>query len=130
MLDIFHSALFRLRIDLCCITILNTHNFRKYISVNPKKLNERNCQKLYANVYSTSMEEDGALICCVKNEHQSTINESTSSRNVLISSLEPHWWDSLSYEGYLCNQKVCVLILVIRRVSKLLHLLEQSFSSS
>lgn len=57
-------------------------------------------------MYSTSKEEDGALICCVENEHQSTISGATSSRNVLVSSLEPHWWDSLSYEGYLCNQKI------------------------
>jgi hypothetical protein len=59
------------------------------------------------------MEENGALICCVKKEYQFQRNVSTSNRNVLVSWTEPHWWDSLSYEGYLCNQKVCSWIVFV-----------------
>jgi len=44
------------------------------------------CKKLYVNVYSSSPEEDGAMICC--NDY---LDE---------------WLQLFSYEGFLCNSKV------------------------
>jgi hypothetical protein len=45
------------------------------------------CRKLYVNVYSTSPEEEGAVICCT--DHLD------------------NWWNIFSHEGFLCNSKVC-----------------------
>lgn len=97
----FSSGLLVLMFSMIC------NGGRKYISVNPKK-GEMICQKLYVNVYSSSANEPGSMICCVpsSSDLHNNLERMKSYENVLVSSTNPSWWESLSYEGYLCNQKV------------------------
>ena len=60
------------------------------------------CNKLYVNVFSSSHEEEGAMICC---------NDDLDD-----------WQQLFSYDGYLCNKKVSFLYPIFRNEFKFLLL--------
>lgn len=73
-------------LTLCFSIVCN--GGRKYIAVDHSKYKSIQCDKLFVNVYSTSADEEGALICC--RDHDSTNSFS----------------EIMTYEGFLCNKKV------------------------
>jgi len=90
-----------------CSGMLRNWGGRKYIPVSSEAMPLRSCKKLYANVYALSETENGALICC-------------GGSNI------EGWWDVISYEGFLCSQKIKPLPLV-KSITRLPDLLLLTF---
>ena len=85
----FYSQLlfYAVKFDINNLFILVCYNYRKYVPADPQKdRSELSCNKLYVNVYSSSLDDEGAVICCTDHLEQ--------------------WTNLFSYEGFLCNTSV------------------------
>lgn len=86
---------------------------RKYIPMDPKGLNNLlsessmnvakfgACVKAYVNVYSRTIDEDGAVICC----------SDTDNSNKRISTIDDGW-----YQSHLCHSRLPVVGVLIQQL--------------
>ena len=80
-----------LNVKQLCLPFFICH-CRKYVRIDPNSIGLSHCSKAYANVYSSSMEDPYAIICCPKEGNKES---------------QPYWSRIMgSYESALCAGKV------------------------